>query len=153
MFKNAQVCYRLTVRECNEGIQKAMKKQQARYMILGGVIGGVVVGIIAIVLAFILTKPPTDVATQSASQNLSGKIICAPKKADSAATTECAYGLQTDDGKKYLLYAARFPNGVSIQHYSNGTSVIATGTVSSSDTDRQLYDVDGSIMATSVRAK
>jgi hypothetical protein len=129
-----------------------MKKQQARYMILGGVIGGVVVGTIAAALTFVLMRSPADPTTPSASQDFSGEIICAPKQASNAATTECAYGLQTGDGKKYLLYAARFSSG-GIQHYATGTSVVATGTVSGPGAEQQIYDVDGTIMATDVRTQ
>jgi len=128
-----------------------MKKQLARPMIVGGIIGGVVIGTLAVVLTLILTKSPVDPTTPTSSQSISGKIICAPKKPGNAVTTDCTYGLQTDAGKKYLLYAAKFPDDVSIQRYPTGTSVTVTGITSS---DKQpVYDVDGTIMATDVRAR
>jgi hypothetical protein len=130
-----------------------MKKQQARHMMLGGIIGGIIVGIIAVAVTYTLMKSPTDPAPQSASQDFSGKIICAPKKAGSAATTECDYAIQTDDGKKYLLYVARLPNNISIQRYPVDTSVVATGTVTAPGAEQQVYDVDGTIGVTALRTK
>lgn len=128
-----------------------MKKQKARNIILGGAIGCVAVVVVVVALAMLL-RPPAGPAEQSAARDFSGKIACAPKKAG-IATLECAYGIQTDDGKDYLLYAAMLPSGTNIQQYPTGTSVVVTGTVSSPDSDSQVYDVDGTIMATAIRAK
>ena len=87
----------------------------------------------------------------SNSREFSGKIVCAPKKSSSAATTDCAYALQTSDGKVYLINAAKFPAGVNIDHYENDSAIVVTGNLTADTAEKKLYDITGVIAATQVR--
>ena len=111
--------------------------------------------IVAVVLITVLivnkNKTSSDSPGGATSQRLAGKIVCAPKKSSEASTLECAYGLETSDGKNYLINTAKFPEGTSTQQYSAGTSVIVTGEVSSPMQELQMYDIEGVIAATNIQ--
>lgn len=113
---------------------------------------GIVVVLVALVSGVIISKnkSSSDNPENVLSKQLTGKIVCAPKKASEATTLECAYGLQTSDGKNYLINTAKFPAGTSTQQYPNGTSVVVTGDVSSPTQELQIYDIEGVIAATQV---
>ncbi len=95
------------------------------------------------------TTVPTLAPTQKVEglpkeQQLEGKVLCLPHKDTSGPQTlECAFGIQTDDGKNYALDAG----STSPLPYNTGDRIRANGVVTpiealSSD-HWQKYDVVG----------
>lgn len=92
---------------------------------------------------------PTLIPTQKVvnvpqEQSLEGKVLCLPHKdTNGPQTLECAFGLQTDDGKNYALDAGN----VNPPPYNTGNRIRANGTITpiealSSD-HWQKYDIVG----------
>ena len=95
------------------------------------------------------TMVPTLNPTQKAvevpkEQSLEGIVLCLPHKdTNGPQTMECAFGLQTDDGKNYALDAGN----VNPPQYNTGNRIRANGTITpiealSSD-HWQKYDIIG----------
>ena len=115
---------------------------------------GAIVVVVALILVVTLNKNKTSPSTSqdtAASQQLAGKVVCAPKKSTGPSTLECAYGLETSDGKNYLINTAKFPEGTNTQQYPTGTSIIVTGELSSPAQELQMYDIEAVIAATKIQ--
>ncbi len=96
------------------------------------------------------TSVPTLAPTQKVEDgipqatSLEGKVLCLPHKDTSGPQTlECAFGMQTDDGKNYALDAG----SINPLPYNTGDRIRANGTVTpiealSSD-HWQKYDIVG----------
>ena len=78
--------------------------------------------------------------------SVSGKVVCLPHKdQDGPQTMECAYGIQTADGK---YYGVKDDQGMIIK-YNIGDQVVVTGSVSVPD-DTERYNVVGNLVASNV---
>jgi hypothetical protein len=77
---------------------------------------------------------------------VTGKVVCLPHKDQGGPQTmECAYGIQTADGK---YYGVKDDSGMIIK-FNIGDSVVVTGGVSVPD-ETERYNVVGNLMASNV---
>jgi len=130
-----------------------MNGKKSFMLVIGAVI--VLVGIIAgVSMANRNSSNGNASNNNSVSQpkEYTGKVVCLPKKGDGPHTLECAIGLQTDDGKYYVVKesdASRAPGRIST--YATDSRVVVTGTLSA-PSDGQ-YDAAGVITITDIRSE
>ena len=73
--------------------------------------------------------------SQNAATILEGKVVCLPHKdSDGPQTLECAAGLQTDEGKYYMLHSNK-PDSSLAEIAGSDKRVRITGTLRPNDTD------------------
>lgn len=95
--------------------------------------------------------PASPQATPSpavAAADYTGQIVCLPHKVKTGPqTTECALGIQTDDGKYYGVR-----NSPTITGFQIGARVTVTGRLSAAAAN-ETYDVAGNIDATNITVR
>lgn len=102
-----------------------------------------VIVVLSMTMAGSRSVSPTPVPPGSV-QTYKGKVICLPhKNVQGPQTLECAYGLETADGKKYGI------RNSSAFSYDTNDQITIKGTVSAPEANN-IYDIVGTISATDI---